>query len=84
MDFNERGVRRMEMDYRKLQGRIKEVFGTQEAFAGALGISGVSVTKKLKCQTPWKQSEIDKACDLLGIIPNDMYLYFFTKRVKKS
>lgn len=36
----------MQYAYRKLRGRITEVFGTQAAFALALGISKNSVSKK--------------------------------------
>ena len=31
-------------DYSKLKGKIKEVFGTQSAFAKAMGLSGVSLS----------------------------------------
>ena len=33
-------------DYSKLRGRIKEIFGTQDAFADAVGIGRVSLSKR--------------------------------------
>ena len=34
-------------DYRKLRGRIREMFGTQANFAKKIGLSEVSVSNKL-------------------------------------
>lgn len=73
-----------EMNFRKLQGRIKEVCGTQEKFADALGISTVSLYKKLNNMSPWKQDEILNACKILQIDPRNIYVYFFTQSVKKT
>ena len=33
-------------DYARLRGKIKEVFGTQDAFADAIGLGSVSVSRK--------------------------------------
>ena len=71
-------------DYSKLKGKIKEVFGTQSAFAKAMGLSGVSLSSKLNNLTGFTQSEINKACELLGISFEFIPIYFFTEKVKSS
>lgn len=72
------------MSYAKLRGKIREVFGTQEAFAEAVGMSTVSVSQRLNNKLEWKTSEIVNACMLLGIPLEKAAEYFFTKEVKKS
>lgn len=57
----------MQYAYRKLKGRIKEVFGTQAAFAVALGISKNSVSKKLTRKTEFSQSDVERWAELLHI-----------------
>lgn len=73
-----------EVDHSKLRGLIREKYGTQEAFAKAMGISDCSVSKKLNGHTEWDVSEIRLACELLGIRSEDIPLYFFTPKVVKS
>lgn len=63
--------------YRKVRGKIKEVFGTQEAFAEAMDLSYTSISQRLTGALEWKSSEIAKACDLLGIPLAEAHLYFF-------
>lgn len=65
-------------DYSKLYGKIKEVFGTQEAFAEAMEMSKTSVNSRLTQKIEWKSPEIVKACELLGVPLTDSYLYFFS------
>ena len=72
------------MSYSKLRGKIREVFGTQEAFAEAMGISTVTISQKLNGKVEWKTSEIVKACELLGVPLADNAEYFFMRKVKKS
>lgn len=57
----------MQYAYRKLRGRITEVFGTQAAFALALGISKNSVSKKLTGKTEFSQSDVERWAELLHI-----------------
>lgn len=64
--------------YRKLKGKIKEVFGSQKAFADAMELSYTALNLRLNGKSEWKSSEIAKACDLLHIPLSDAYLYFFT------
>ena len=65
-------------DYSKLYGKIKEVFGTQEAFAEAMEMSRTAINARLKQTVEWKSPEIVKACELLGIPLEDSHEYFFS------
>lgn len=67
----------MPYNYSKLLGKIVEVFGTQAKFAQAMGISEHSISLKLNGKVCWKQSEMAKACKLLGINELDTGAYFF-------
>lgn len=69
-------------DYRKLKGKIKEVYDIQSEFAKALDISDTSLTNKLNSSTYFYQTEIDLACELLDIPVNEIGVYFFTKKVE--
>ena len=70
-------------DYSKLRGKIKEVFGTQSAFAEAMTMSPVSLSEKLNNKVQFNQKEIDRACSLLEIDKDDIPVYFFTPKVKE-
>jgi transcriptional regulator with XRE-family HTH domain len=72
------------MSYAKLRGKIREVFGTQEAFAEAMGISTVTLSQRLNNKVEWKTNEIAMACELLGIPLEEVAAYFFTIKVKVS
>ena len=71
----------MKWNYAKLRGRIKEIFGTQEAFAKAIGISSVSLSQRLNNVLEFTQEEIFNSCEVLKIPLTDMMSYFFTKIV---
>lgn len=71
----------MNWNYAKLRGRIKEIFGTQEAFAKAIGISSVSLSQRLNNMLEFTQEEIFNSCEVLNIPLTDMMSYFFTKIV---
>jgi len=71
-------------DYSKLRGKIKEVFGTQAAFAAEVPMSTVSLSEKLNNKVQFSQKEIDKACDLLQIAKEEIPIYFFTPKVKEA
>ena len=72
------------MSYSKLRGKIKEVFGTQDAFAEAMGMSTVSISHRLNGKLEWKTSEIFRACEVLGIPLEENATYFFMRKVKIS
>lgn len=65
------------MDYSKIRGAIREKYGTQQAFAPALGMSEASLSAKLNGRTEWQTDEIVKACELLGIPLEQAHEYFF-------
>lgn len=67
------------MSYPKLRGAIREKFGTQEAFAKALGLSQTALSAKLTVKTDWSRSEIELACNLLGIPLSQAFEYFRPK-----
>lgn len=71
-------------DYSKLKGKIREVFGTQEAFANSIGLSAVSVSNKLNNLIDWKQEEMEESVEKLGIPFPEIHVYFFTKKVEKN
>ena len=64
------------MSYPKLRGKIREKYGTQEAFSKALGTSNTTVSGKLNGRTEWDRQEIEDACKLLGIPLADAFDYF--------
>ena len=71
-------------EYAKLRGKIKEVFGTEQAFAKSLGICRVSLYKRLRNRLDFTREEMIRACDLLGVDYSDMSIYFFARKVQKA
>jgi DNA-binding Xre family transcriptional regulator len=74
----------MAFDYSKLEGLIKEKCGTRKKFAELINLSEHSVSVKINNKRQWKPSEINKACEVLGIQPMDIPLYFFTPKVQSA
>ena len=72
------------MSYSKLRGKIREVFGTQEAFAKAMGMNSATLSSKLNGNTDWKREEVEKACFILNIGLAEMHTYFFSPKVAFS
>lgn len=71
----------MEFNYNKLKGKIKEVYGTQQEFARALGISSTTLNTRLKNETFFNQSEIEKTKYLLDLkTEQDIIDIFFTTK----
>jgi len=64
-------------DYDKLRRRIKDLFGTQEAFASAMGVSRSVLNLKLNNASDWTQPEIILASKLLKVPANEYDQYFF-------
>ena len=65
-------------DYSKLYGKIREVFGTQEAFSKAMKMGRNAINQRLTGAVEWKSPEIVKACELLDIPICDSHVYFFS------
>ncbi len=72
------------MSYAKLRGKIREVFGTQEKYAKAIGLDVSAVNAKLNNKSPWKREEIEKSMDALNIPIEYVYEYFFTPKVAEK
>jgi hypothetical protein len=72
----------MAFDYSNLNGKVVSKYGTQFRFAEAMGLSERSLSLKLNNKVQWKQMEIAKASDLLGIDKSDIPAYFFTLKVQ--
>ena len=69
-------------DYKKLRGRIVEIFNTQQEFARQLGCSEHTLSNKLNGNVEWRQSEILRAIALLQLKTQDIIKYFFTTKVQ--
>lgn len=65
------------MSYPKLRGAIREKFGTQGAFAKALGVNQATLVKKLAGKVEWKVDEVQTAVELLDIPLDRISDYFF-------
>lgn len=61
----------------KLREKIKAVYGTQKAFANAMGMNVATLNAKLNGKASWVATEIEKTCSLLGISTNEITEYFF-------
>lgn len=68
-------------DYSKLRGRIVEKCGSIEAFAQTVGISSVSMSKKLNNKTDISREDILRWAEVLDIAKENYGVYFFTKNV---
>ncbi len=71
-------------DFSKLRGRIIEVYGKQEAFAKAMGLSERSISLKLNNQRYFKPPEISTAIKLLELDAKDIPEYFFRQKVQEN
>lgn len=67
----------LEYDYSKLRGLIREVFGSQTAFAHAIGKSACSVSKKLNNKSEWTDHEMHRSGEVLGFNADQIPQYFF-------
>lgn len=71
----------MDYDYSKLKGKIREVYGTDTAFATAMDMGRVSLSLKLNNKSEWSQDEMEKAMMLLKIPRTSVRAYFFNHKV---
>lgn len=72
----------MRFNYAKLKGRIKEKYGTQEAFAKTIGLTPTTFSFKINGKAKWTQDEIVKAVELLEISRDEITEYFFNYKVQ--
>lgn len=61
----------------RLREQIKIAFGTQKAFAEAMGMNVATLNAKLNSKATWTMEEINKVCSLLGIPSTEIVEYFF-------
>lgn len=66
-------------NYSKLLGAIREKGFTQDQIARILGISGTSLTAKLKNKSQFKQDEMREILTVLGLPIDAVSSYFFQK-----
>lgn len=74
----------MQYDYSKLCGRIKEIFGTQEAFAKEIQMSSTTLIKKLSNKVKFRQDEIGRSMKALKLNMKLLPIYFFKEKVEKN
>ncbi len=84
MDFSKVDDKEIEFDFSKLRGRIKEIYGTQTAFALAMLMNEATLSNKLNNNVEFSPKEIIRACFLLCIDLKEVDIYFFTFKVQKN
>lgn len=67
----------MMFSFSKLRGKIREVLGSEQEFHKQMGFDSKTGSYKLNGKVEFKRSEIEKACQILGIKPIDVSEYFF-------
>lgn len=55
------------MKYAEVRGAIRAKFGTQAAFADAMGMHYTTLSGKLQGRTDWTREEMELACKLLDL-----------------
>jgi transcriptional regulator with XRE-family HTH domain len=68
---------KMNYNYSKLLGRIKECGLTQDLLAKAIGKNRSTLSSKLNGQNSFTAKEIDDICKVLDISNSDIGEYFF-------
>ena len=70
-------------DFRRLEGRIVEKFGTRAAFAAHLGMKPSILSSRLKGVTHFRPDEILTICglDCLDIADQDVVAFLFTPKI---
>lgn len=73
---------KVRFDFRKLEGRIVEKFGTRSAFAEKAGFTNQQLSCRLNNKVDFDLSEIYKICtpELLDIPVADIPAYFFIEQ----
>jgi len=71
-------------NYAKLTGKIVEVFGSQKAYARFMGWAERTASEKLNCNSEFKQGEIVKTVEGLGLSFADIPEYFFARIAQRN
>ena len=67
--------------YPKLRGKIIEVYGSQNAFAKAIGKSEQTVIAKFKGKSAFSQADIIAWSNALDITKDEVGTYFFSEKL---
>ena len=67
----------MAFQYQLLRAKIIEKYGSQGKFADVIGLSEVSISRKLNESVGFSKDDILKWCELLEIKQEDIGRYFF-------
>ena len=67
----------MPFNYAKLEGKIKEVCGSQREFASMMGLSERTISLKLGNKIAFTQNDITKILSILHLSEDDIPKYFF-------
>lgn len=70
-------------DYNPLRGKIKEKLRTLYAFADKIGISTVSLNKRLNDEIPFSQVEIELATKALELTNDEVIRLFLRRNYRK-
>lgn len=68
-------------DFRKLRGRIVEILGNQNVLADKLGVSNVSLSRKLNNKSRFSSDDVIVISNILGIPNDEIGTYFFNQKV---
>lgn len=69
-------------DYSKLKEKILDKYGCNCNFAIKLKVSERTLSLKLNNKRDFRQREMKKMCELLGISVTKIHEYFFTLKVQ--
>ena len=67
----------MQFDNSKIRGKIREIFGTEQKFSDAVGISKSALSAKLNNNSEINRDEMLKMVELLKIKKEDIFDIFF-------
>lgn len=65
------------MDYSKLRGRIKEIYGSEKKLAEEMRINPTTLSRKLNNPNGLKTKDVQIMMEMLQIKPQEIYDYFF-------
>ena len=71
-------------DYSKLRGRIKEKYGSEKAFAEAMGLSQATLSLKLNGESATSCAQAMTWAQALQIGIDEMGVYFFNPKFKNA
>lgn len=77
-------MEKIEFDYSRLRGKIREVCGTQDAYADKIHLGRVSVSQRLNNILEFSQSEMINSAEVLNFPTAEIPQYFFVKKVQKN